>query len=70
MGSNLSLAEIRKIAKHVIDEYRKYASNPEEGLPEYPEDEFDHALANVLNEIHLTTLAKEIKKETKIVRGD
>lgn len=67
MGSNLSLAEIRKIAKHMIDAYVEYT-----GLTgvDYPDDEFDHALANVLNEIHLTTLANEIKKETKIVRGD
>lgn len=70
MGSNLSLTEIRRIAKHVVDEYRKYVSDPGNVAPMYPEAEFDHALANVLNEIHLTTLAKEIKKETKIVRGD
>lgn len=70
MGTNLQLAEIRKIARYVAEAYREWLGELYPYMPEYPQEELDHAVANVLNEIHLSTLAKEIERETTIVKGD
>lgn len=64
MGVNLSIAELRKIADFIIEDHQSYRD------AEYTLVNRDHALATVLRELHLTTLANELEKEVKIVRGD
>lgn len=72
-GTSFTLPEIQKIAKYVTDEYKRYAESrrlDNSTLCEYPSEELDHAIANVLNELHLKTLANQLLNETKVVRGD
>lgn len=69
MGTNLSLADIKKISNHMINAYALRV-NGYRLEADLPENQFNVALARVLEELHLTTLSNDLLHEIKNVRGD
>lgn len=68
VGTNFQLAEIKKIADETVKAYKQYAEQQSLTpiqLPEFPEDERDHAIRNVLQTLHLKALMDD-----KTVKGD
>lgn len=68
MGTNLSLADIKKITYDAIYAYRKWEGASADRM--YPQEELEQALVTTLKELHLTTLANDLLHEIKNVRGD